>query len=411
MLNGEVIKKAKLANPLHIPDFLTHKMKIPPLVCCAVFVAVVSGCGGGGGAPSVKIGLNAELTGEMPAVGASSKNGAELFVGQVNASGGLDVGGKKLPIDLEIGDNGAKSDQSRTVAQRLISQGNALIMVGPNASSCAIPAAIVAETFKCPMITPWSTNPKTTVDESGKPKNYVFRACFVDTFEAQVLAKFVMKTLGAKTAAVLYDVASEAPTAQSGLFKEVFEKDGGKVVAFETYTTGDRDFSAQLTKIKAANPDVIFLPTYYNDAAGVARQARQQGITVPLVGSDAWSSPEIIKLGGESVEGSYFCNHFSTDIATPAAKKFVDDYTAKFGRAPDDVAALTYDALGLACEAIKNAGVMDREAVRNALAGIAKFDGVTGTMKFPPGSGDPIKSAVILQIKDGKFAWVENAQP
>jgi branched-chain amino acid transport system substrate-binding protein len=385
-------------------------MKISSAILWVLTAVLAGGCGGSG-KPSVKIGLNAELTGEMPAVGASSKNAADLFVGQVNAAGGLDIGGTKLPIQLEVGDNGAKSDQSRTVAQRLISQGNVLMMVGPNASSCAIPAAIVAETFKCPMITPWSTNPKTTVDDSGKPKKYVFRACFADTFEAQVLAKFVLKTLKANTAAILYDVASEAPTAQSNLFKEVFEKEGGKVVAFETYTTGDRDFSAQLTKIKAANPAVIFLPTYYNDAAGVARQARQQGITARFVGSDAWSSPEIIKLGGESVDGSYFCNHYSTEIATPAARKFVQDYTAKFGRAPDDVAALTYDAFGLACEAIKSAGVMDREAVRNALAGVAKYDGVTGTMRFQAGSGDPIKSAVILQIKDGKFVWVENGQP
>ncbi|MEI6032671.1 MAG: ABC transporter substrate-binding protein [Verrucomicrobiae bacterium] len=385
-------------------------MKLSFALLSVLSAFIFAGCGESG-KPSIKIGLNAELTGEMPAVGASSKNAADLFVGQINAAGGIDVGGKKLPIELEVGDNGAKSDQSRTVAQRLISQGNVVIMVGPNASSCAIPAAIVAETSKCPMITPWSTNPKTTVDDGGKPKKYVFRACFVDTFEAQVLAKFVLNTLQAKTAAVLYDVASEAPTAQSKLFKDVFEQNGGKVVAFETYTTGDRDFSAQLTKIKATNPEVFFLPTYYNDAAGVARQARQQGMTSRFVGSDAWSSPEIIKLGGDSVEGAYFCNHYSTEIATPAARKFMEDYTAKFGRAPDDVAALTYDAFGLACEAIRAAGAVDREAVRKALASVAQFEGVTGTMMFQPGSGDPIKSAVILQIKGGKFSWVENGKP
>ena len=385
-------------------------MKLSFALLSVLSAFIFAGCGESG-KPSIKIGLNAELTGEMPSVGASSKNAADLFVGQINAAGGIDVGGKKLPIELEVGDNGAKSDQSRTVAQRLISQGNVVIMVGPNASSCAIPAAIVAETSKCPMITPWSTNPKTTVDDGGKPKKYVFRACFVDTFEAQVLAKFVLNTLQAKTAAVLYDVASEAPTAQSKLFKDVFEQNGGKVVAFETYTTGDRDFSAQLTKIKATNPEVFFLPTYYNDAAGVARQARQQGMTSRFVGSDAWSSPEIIKLGGDSVEGAYFCNHYSTEIATPAARKFMEDYTAKFGRAPDDVAALTYDAFGLACEAIRAAGAVDREAVRKALASVAQFEGVTGTMMFQPGSGDPIKSAVILQIKGGKFSWVENGKP
>ena len=370
----------------------------------------LAGCGSGGG-PSVKIGLNAELTGEMPAVGASSKNAAELFVGQVNAAGGLDRGGTKLPIQLIIGDNGAKADQARTVAQRLISQDNVVAMIGPDASSCAIPASIVAETFKCPMISPWSTNSKTTLDEAGKPKQYVFRACFIDPFEARVLAKFVLNDIKARTAAVLFDVASEAPNGQANLFKEVFEKNGGKIVAFETYTTGDRDFSAQLTKIKAQNPEVIFLPAYYNDAAGITRQARQQDITAQFVGSDAWSSPEVITLGGKDIEGSYFCNHYSTEIATPVAKKFVADYTAKYGKAPDDVAALTYDAMGLITEAIRTAGKADRQAVRDALAKIPKYEGVTGILQFQPGSGDPIKTAVILQIKGGKFVWIANGQP
>lgn len=385
-------------------------MKTLRFVLPAALALILGGCGESGG-PSVKIGLNTELTGEMPAVGASSKNAAELFVSQVNAGGGADVGAQKLPINLIIGDNGAKADQARTVAQRLISQDNVLAMIGPDASSCAIPASIVAETTQCPMISPWSTNPKTTVDDEGKPKNYVFRACFIDTFQAQVLAKFVLNDLKAKTAAVLYDVASEAPNGQANLFKETFEANGGRIVAFETYTTGDRDFSAQLTKIKAANPEVIFLPAYYNDAAGIARQARQQGITAQFVGSDAWSSPEIIKLGGADIEGSYFCNHYSTQIATAEAQKFMADYKAKYGQEPDDVAALTYDAFGLLTQAVKDAGKLDRQAVRDALAKIAKFDGVTGTMQFKPGSGDPIKSAVILQIKDSKFAWVANGQP
>ncbi len=384
-------------------------MKIFQSLLAGLTLAVLAGCGDGG--HGIKIGLNAELTGEMPAVGASSKNAAEMFVSEINAAGGLEVSGTKTPINLIVADNGAKADQARTVAQRLISQDEVVAMVGPNASSCAIPASIVAETFKCPMISPWSTNPKTTMDDEGKPKDYVFRACFIDTFQAQVLAKFVLNNLKAKTAAVLYDVASEAPNGQANLFKETFEKNGGQVVAFETYTTGDRDFSAQLTKIKAANPEVIFLPAYYNDAAGITRQARQQGITAQFVGSDAWSSPEIIKLGGTDIEGSYFCNHYSTEIATPIAQKFVADYTAKYGQAPDDVAALTYDAMGLVVQAIKEAGKIDRQAVRDALAKIAKYDGVTGTMQFKPGSGDPIKSAVILQIKDGKFVWVANGQP
>lgn len=386
-------------------------MKKLPLLVVAAALAALVGCGEGG-KPSAKIGLNTELTGEMPAVGASSKNAAELFVSQLNAAGGVKVGDKTVPIVLAIGDNGAKADQAAGVAQRLITQENVLAMIGPDASACAIPAADIAESDKCPMISPWSTNPKTTIDPStGKSKNYVFRACFIDTFQAQVLAKFVLNNLKAKTAAVLYDSSSEAPNGQANLFKETFEKNGGQVVGFETYTTGDKDFSAQLTKIKAANPEVIFLPAYYNDVPLIAQQARNLGITAQFVGSDAWSSPELIKLGGPAIEGSFFCNHYSTQIATPVAQKFMADYKAKYGQEPDDVAALTYDAFGLLVQAISDAGQLDRQAIRDALAKIPKYDGITGTMQFKPGSGDPIKSAVILQVKDGKFTWVANAQP
>lgn len=386
-------------------------MKYFPAILAGLALAFVTGCGESG-APSVKIGLNTELTGEMPAVGASSKNAADLFVGEINAAGGIDVGGKKMPINLVVGDNGAKADQAAAVAQRLITQDDVVAMIGPDASACAIPAADIAESSKCPMISPWSTNPKTTVDQSsGKPKEYVFRACFIDTFQAKVLAKFVLNNLKAKTAAVLYDSTSEAPNGQANLFRETFESNGGKIVGFETYSGGDKDFSAQLTKIKAANPEVIFLPAYYNDVPLIAQQARRLGITAQFVGSDAWSSPELIKLGGADIEGSFFCNHYSTQIATPEAQKFMSDYKAKYGQEPDDVAALTYDAFGLLVQAIKDAGKVDRQAVRDALAKIPKYNGITGTMQFQPGSGDPIKSAVILQVKDGKFGWVANAQP
>ncbi|MEO8205552.1 MAG: ABC transporter substrate-binding protein [Chthoniobacterales bacterium] len=377
----------------------------------AVAAIGLGGCGDSG-KPSIKIGLNVESTGEMPAVGASSRNAANLYVSQINAAGGIQVGAEKLPIKLMIGDNGAKADQAAAVAQRLISQDNVVAMVGPNASACAIPASEIAQSLKCPMISPWSTNPKTTIDTTtGQPKTYVFRACFIDTFQAQVLAKFALNNLKAKTAAVLYDVASEAPNGQATLFKKTFEENGGKIVDFETYTTGDRDFSAQLTKIREANPDIIFLPAYYNDVALIAQQARQLGIKTAFLGSDAWSTPEIIKLGGKEVDGSYFCNHYSTQIATPVAEKFVTDYKAKYGQDPDDVAALTYDSFGLLAQAIKEAGSLDRTAVRDALSKIQKYDGVTGVMQFNGVSGDPVKSAVILQIKDGKFVWVANAAP
>jgi branched-chain amino acid transport system substrate-binding protein len=386
--------------------------KLPSLLIASFLALFLAGCGGSK-SDAVKVGMNIELTGDIPAVGASSKNAAEMFFEKLNAEGGIPLAdGQKKKVELVVRDNGAKADQSASVAQQLISSQGVVAMIGPNSSACAIPAGELAESLKCVMISPWSTNPKTTIDQaSGVPKRYVFRGCFTDPFQALVLAKFAMNDLGAKKAAVLYDVSSEAPLGQATLFKDTFTAAGGEIVAFETFTTGDKDFSAQLTNIREAQPDIIFLPTYYNDVPLIAQQARRLGITVPFIGSDAWSSPEIIKLGGADVDGSYFCNHFSTQIATDEAKKFVADYTAKYGQAPDDVAALTYDACGLTAEAIKAAGKNDREAVREALAQIREFKGVTGTFRFEPGSGDPIKSAVVLQIKDGAFQWVTNAQP
>ncbi len=365
-------------------------------------------------APAViKIGLNAEVTGELSAVGTSSRNAAQMLVDEVLAAGGLEVAGQKHPVSLIVGDNGGKPDQAASTAQRLISQNEILAMVGPNSSACAIPASAIAESIGVTMISPWSTNPKTTLDATtGKPKAFVFRGCFTDLFQGRVLAKFTADTLKAKRAAVLYDGSSEAPKGQATLFKEAFEKAGGQVVAFETYSTGDKDFSAQLTKIRAANPDAFFIPAYYNDVPLIAQQARRLGITAPFVGSDAWSTPELVKLGGADVEGAYFCNHYSAQAATPVAQKFVADYTAKYGQAPDDVAALTYDSLGILLSAVKASGKIDRKAVRDSLLAVPAHDGVTGALRFTPeGAGDPVKSAVILQIKDGKFTWVANAAP
>ena len=386
-------------------------LKLLALLASVSFPLVLAGCGRPD-ADTVKVGMNIELTGDIPAVGASSKNAAELFFDQLNEKGGVTLADGAKKVSLVIRDNAAKADQSASVTQQLISSQDVVAMVGPNSSACAIPAGEIAETLKCVMISPWSTNPKTTLDQaSGVPKRYVFRGCFTDPFQAIVLAKFVSNDLGAKKAAVLYDVSSEAPLGQATLFRDTFTAAGGEIVAFETFTTGDKDFSAQLTNIREANPDVILLPTYYNDVPLIAQQARRLGITAKFIGSDAWSSPEIIKLGGADVDGSYFCNHFSTQIATDEAKKFIADYTAKYGQAPDDVAALTYDACGLVTEALKAGGKNDREALREAFAQIREYKGVTGTFRFEPGSGDPIKSAVVLQIKDGAFQWVTNAQP
>jgi branched-chain amino acid transport system substrate-binding protein len=400
---GSTVPRRQLQKPL--PLLLTL------LVLSAVIL--LAGCGARATKePTIKLGAIVELTGDMPAVGASSRNAAELAVANLNTAGGITIAGKRYPVELVLEDNAAKPDQSAAAANKLITQDQVLAIVGPNASLGAIPAAEIAEANHTLLITPWSTNPKTTLDtSSGAPKHYVFRACFTDPFEGRVLAGFIIGQLGKQKAAVLYDVASEAPKSQADLFRQTFEKLGGSVVAFETYTTGDRDFSAQLTKIQSAKPDVIFLPAYYNDVGLIAQQARRQGIDQTLIGSDAWSSPELVKLAQGSVEGSYFANHYAADIATPAAREFIAAYQQKYGKTPDDVAALTYDAMGLLFQALKNAAAPERQAVRDAMAAISGYNGVTGDIRFTPGSGDPVKSAVIMQVKAGQFAWVTNAVP
>ena len=363
--------------------------------------------------PTIKIGINAELTGEVPAVGASCRNAAQLFVNEVNQAGGIDVGGTKMPLTLIIRDNGAKADQCAAVSQRLISQDGVIAMVGPNASSCAIPAAEIAESLNCLMISPWSTNPKTTIDTStGHFKKNVFRACFTETVEEPILAKFALNNLHASKAAILYDMSSETPNSDAKLFSTAFTNLGGKIVAMETYTTGDRDFSAQLTNIKKTSPDIIFLPAYYNDVPLIAEQARRLGIKTPLIGNNAWSTPEMIKLDtGHYLNGSYFSNHFSTGSDLPNVQQFVKSYQEKYGQPPDDIAALTYDTMGLLTEAIIKAGKLDRKAVSDSMTKIKKFQGITGNFNYRSGSRDPMKSVIILQLKDGAFVYVMTLQP
>ena len=368
-------------------------------------------CGGDKG-NTIRVGVIAELTGDMPAVGESCKKAAEMAVKEINDAGGLEVGGKKYKVDLFVEDNAGKAEQSASAAQKLITQQKVLAIVGPNATRYAIPASEIAESSKVVLITPWSTNPKTTLDaKTDKPKSFVFRACFIDPFQGRVVAKFALDNLKAKKAAVLYDVASDYNKGIAEYFKATFEQNGGQVVAFETYTTNDKDFSGQLTKIKKAAPDVIFLPNYYSEVPLQIQQAKRLGITVPFLGSDSWGSTELLKLCGKDCEGYYFSTHYAADAATPAATKFIQAFQAKYNALPDDVAALTYDAFQLLWQAVKSAGSLDRQAVRDALAKVPKYDGVTGKMQFKEGSGDPVKGAVILRIKEGKFTYFATANP
>jgi len=380
------------------------------VVLVIMLLSVVLGACQPAAPTTIKIGLNAELTGSIPVVGESNKNAAEMAVKEVNDAGGLEVGGKKYMIELMVEDNEDKAESAAAAAQKLATAG-VLAMIGPNASRNAIPAAVVAESSQMLMISPWSTNPKTTIDEAtGQPKKYVFRAAFIDDFQGVVGAKFAMGQLKTTKPAVLYDVASEYNKGIAEIYKKTLEESGIQVVAFETYTTGDKDFSSQLTKIVEAGADTLYLPNYYSEVPLQVQQAHKVGFTGIVFGSDSWGNAELITLCGTECEGYYFTTHYAPDIATPKAQAFIKAYEAAYGKTPDDVAALTYDSFGLLFQAIQAAGKIDRQAVRDALAGITLYEGVTGSMQFK-GTGDPIKSAVILQVKSGKFTYFATANP
>lgn len=384
--------------------------RLLPLIALLVGMSLIVSACKPKGPETIKIGLNAELTGGVPVVGASCKNAAELAVEEVNNAGGLEVGGKKYKIELLIEDNEDKKESAAAAAQKLNAAG-VLLMIGPNASRNAIPAAEVAEANKMPMISPWSTNPKTTIDAAtGQPKKYVMRACFIDDFQGVVAAKFAINELKVQKPAVLYAVDSEYNKGIAEIFKRTMEENGIPVVAFESYTTGDKDFSAQLTKIIQAGADSLFLPNYYTEVPLQVQQAHKLGFKGVIFGSDSWGATELIDLCGADCEGYFFTTHYASDIATPKAQAFIKAYEAKYGKTPDDVAALTYDAFGLAFQAIQAAGKIDREAVNQALHNISRYEGVTGVMQFK-GTGDPVKSAVVLQIKGGKFVYYTTAQP
>jgi len=367
------------------------------------------------GADTIYIGINAPITGDIPKVGEGTKYAAQMWLEDVNAGGGLDVGGKKYKVELVIEDNESKAESAVKVNTKMITEDEVLAIVGPQASKQAVPAGEVANNYKTPMISPWSTNPNTTKD-----RPYVFRACFLDPFQGPVIAKFVKEEFGFTKAAVLYDVASDYPKGLAEFFKKAWEdlNGPGSVAAYESFTTKDTDFSSQLTKIINSGAQFLFTPQYYNEVALIVQQAHQLGWNKPIVGSDSWGSAETVKLCGKDCYGLFFSTHYAAAGATGKTKEFIDRYTAKYGYVPDDVAALTWDSMGLIQTAIQNCGKLtgdikkDRQCVRDALAQIKAFKGITGNMTFTPGSGDPVKCAVIVKISDtGGFDFFKQVCP
>ena len=362
----------------------------------------------------IKIGLNAPITGDIPKVGEGSKFAAKMWLDDINAAGGLEVGGKKYPVELVIEDNEAKAESAVKANTKMITDDEVLAIVGPQSSKQAVPAGDVANNYKTPMITPWSTNPDTTKD-----RPFVFRGCFLDPFQGPVLANFIKDEFKFTKAAVLYDVASDYPKGLAEFFKQAWEKNNGpgSVVAFESFTTKDADFSSQLTKIIKSGAEVLFTPQYYNEVALIVQQAHELGWDKPIVGSDSWGSAETVKLCGKECYGLFFSTHYAAAGATGATKAFIDRYNKEHGYVPDDVGALTWDAFRIVQKAIESCGKItgdiekDRQCVRDAMAKIKEFDGITGKMTFNE-DGDPSKCAVVVKISDkGEFEFFKSVCP
>ncbi len=393
-------------NPPHLIQ-LSATLRWLCLLALVVSIGVVgSGCNKQSG-DVIRVGEFASLTGKEATFGVSSHEGTLLAIDELNATGG--VLGKKVELITE--DNLSKAGESATVVNKLIDRDGVVAILGEVASSRSLEAAPICQQSKIPMISPSSTNPKVT--ETG---DYIFRVCFIDPFQGTVMANFATKTLKAKKVAVFTDVKSDYSKGLAKYFKEGFTKAGGQISVELDFNGGDKDFKAQLTAIKSAAPDAVFVPGYYTDVALICIQARQLGLNLPLFGGDGWESEDLVKIGKEAVEGHYFSTHYHPEVSSPKSKAFVEAYKKRFKnsdgspKAPDAMAALGYDSAMILADAMKRASSTDGEKVRTALAATKDFDGVTGRTIINE-KRDATKPAVILQVKDGVFKYVETINP
>jgi len=339
----------------------------------------------------VRIGVFMSLTGSTANFGISSVNGIKMAADEVNKAGGIN--GKQ--IELLVEDDRSDASEAATIVTKFVTQDQVHAVLGEVASSRSIAAAPIAQNAKIPMLTPSSTNPEVT-----RKGDFIFRSCFIDPVQGAAIGQFAAKGLNAKRAAIMVDRKNDYSTGLATNITETFTKLGGQIVATTSYQEGDQDFNAQLTSIKGANPEVIFVPGYYNDVGLIAKQARDRGITVPLLGGDGWDSAQLYAIGGTALNGSFFSNHYSPFDTDPKVQKFVNDYKALYNATPDALAATAYDAAHIMFDAIKRANSTDGTAIRNALAATNAFPGVTGTVTFNE-NRDAVKPIVMIEIKDG----------
>lgn len=363
------------------------------------------GCGNGQGssddAGEIVIGAIGPLSGAASTYGQSVKNGAQVFLDKVNENGGID--GKQVVLKFE--DDEADPTKSINAYDKLVNQDGVKLLLGPVTSGAANAVGPNATADGVPMITPSGT--ETNLTTTGG--EYVFRTCYIDATQGEVISKYASENLGAKTMAILYNKDSDYSIGIAEAAKAQFESNGGTVVEYISYNDGDKDFSAQLTNIKSSNPDVLVLPDYYSVVPVIADQARKIGITSQLMGGDGWDSPELVKIGGDAVEGAVFVNHYSPDDSDPEVQEFVNSYKEKYGETPDAFAALSYSTLQLFEEAITKAGSTDGEAVKDALKNI-DVDTISGNIRFDE-NRNPQKSVSIIKIENGEAKLETKVNP
>ena len=351
---------------------------------------------------TIKIGFFGDLTGPTFNFGVSAKNGVLMAADEINQAGGING----HQIDIVIEDDKGSPEEAAQVTSKLIDRYKVVAIIAAGASGNSLAAAPRAQSAHVPLIAPSSTNPAVT--QAG---DYIFRACFIDAFQGEVMAKFAANTLKAKKAAIMLDFNSPYSRGLTDFFEFSFAKLDGQIVVKQSYQQGDADYRGQLSAIKAANPDVIYIPGYYGDVAIIAKQARQMGLTVPLLGADGWDAPELWDLGGDTLNGSYISNHYSADDPSETIQKFAHAYRQRNGNlTPDAHAALAYDALRFLAEAIQKAGTTEGPKLRDALAATQNFAGVTGIISMDR-NRNAVKPAVILKLQDGKYIYQETIQP
>jgi branched-chain amino acid transport system substrate-binding protein len=352
---------------------------------------------------ALKVAILAPLSGAVPTFGVSTRDGALMAIEEWNAKGG--VLGKQ--IEAVVADSQCSADPAVNAANKVIDQDKAKYIVGEVCSSASIPVSEIANEKGVLQISPTSTNPQVTTKIDGSTKPFTFRACFIDPFQGTVGAKFAMDNLKAKTAFIMFDQGNDYVRGLAEAFEEAFTKGGGTIVGKESYTKDDTDFSAILAKVAAAKPDMIYLPDYYNIVNLVGAQAKDKGITVPMMGGDGWDSGD---LDVKAADNGYYTNHYDPGDTRPIVQDFVKNYGAKYnGAVPDALATLAYDATNLLLASLEKAGVDDPAQAAKAMEGL-KYDAVSGTITFDA-QHNPIKSAVVIQVKDGKKTWVATVSP